>query len=139
MSPVLPGSNPKQSSAIAIQGAAAALDDRMSDLRRSENFNTMMKLTEERDAAEEDLEELDGQLVMAKARRKEAKREGEEFAEEAEYQRLKKKCKKAHAKFDRLVQEVERLEKLLGYDEKPTGDASSSSSSSSGGNDNDSD
>jgi hypothetical protein len=35
---------------------------------------------------------------------------------------------------------VERLEKLLGYDEKPTGDASSSSSSSSGGNDdNDSD
>ncbi|KAL7509441.1 hypothetical protein ACHAXN_006902, partial [Cyclotella atomus] len=115
VSPVPPGSNRKQTSAIAIQGAAAALDDRMSDLRRSENFNTMMKLTEERDAAEEDLEELDGQLVMVKARRKEAKREGEEFAEEAEYQRLKKKCKKAHAKFDRLVQEVERLEKLLGY------------------------
>ncbi|KAL3802754.1 hypothetical protein ACHAWO_010102 [Cyclotella atomus] len=95
----------KQTSAIAIQGAAAALDDRMSDLRRSKNFNTMMKLTEE-GCAEEDLEVLDGQLVM----------------------------------FDRLVQEVERLEKLLGYDEKSTGDASSSSSSSSGGNDdNDSD
>ncbi|KAL3786944.1 hypothetical protein ACHAWO_013783 [Cyclotella atomus] len=110
----------------------SALDDRMSDLRRAENFNTMMKCTEERDAAEEDMEKLDGELVTVKARRKEAKREGEEFTEEAEYRRLKKKCKKAHAKYDRLVQEVERLEKLLGYDDKSTGDVSSSSSSSLG-------
>ena len=104
----------------------------MSDLRRAENFNTMMKCTEERDAAEEDMEKLDGELVTVKARRKEAKREGEEFTEEAEYRRLKKKCKKAHAKYDRLVQEVERLEKLLGYDDKSTGDVSSSSTSSLG-------
>ncbi|KAL3778024.1 hypothetical protein ACHAWO_008747 [Cyclotella atomus] len=92
----------------------------------------MMKRTEERDAAEEDMETLDGELVTVKARRKEAKRDGEEFTEEAEYRRLKKKCKKAHAKYNRLVQEVERLEKLLGYDDKSTGDVSSSSSSSFG-------
>ncbi|KAL3771907.1 hypothetical protein ACHAWO_010434 [Cyclotella atomus] len=132
VSPVPPGSYRKQSSAIAIRGAAVALDDCMSDLHRAKNFNTMMKRTEERDAAKEDMEELDGELVAVKARRKVAKREGEEFTEEAKYQQLKKKCKKAHTKYKRLVQEVERLEKLLGYDDKSTGDVSSSSSSSLG-------
>ena len=56
------------------------------------------------------------------------KRRGEPFADEAEYQRLKKKTKTTHAKYNRLAKEVKHLEKLLGYDDKSTGDKSSSSS-----------
>jgi hypothetical protein len=40
------------------------------------------------------------------------------------------KSKSMHAKHERLSMEVQRLEKLLGYDDKSTGNMSSSSSSS---------
>ena len=59
---------------------------------------------------------------------KAAKREGEVFAEEVEYKRLKKRCETIHSKHIRLTKEVKRLEKLLGYKDDSTGDVSSSSS-----------
>ena len=46
-SPMPPGSNRKQAASVAIQGAASAVDNRMNDINWTENFNTMMKRTEE--------------------------------------------------------------------------------------------
>ena len=133
VSPVPPGSHRKHASAYAIQGAANQLETRMTHLNRTENFDTMLKRTAERDDAEEELERVQAELATMKTRRKAAKRGGEVFAEEVEYKRLKKRRKTTNSKYIRLTEEVRRLEKLLGYDDKSTGDASSSSSSS--GND----
>ena len=72
--------------------------------------------------------ELDDRLGTMKAMRKSIKRRGESFADEAEYKRLKKKTKQTHATYNMLVKEVKRLEKLLGYDDRSTGEKSSSSS-----------
>ena len=105
----------------------------MTHLNRTENFDTMLKRTAERDDAEEEMERVEAEFATMKTRRKAAKREGEVFAEEVEYKRLKKRRKTMNSKHIRLTEEVKRLEKLLGYDDKSTGDASSSSSSS--GND----
>jgi hypothetical protein len=129
-SPVPPGSNRKQVSSIAVQGAAAALDNRMSDLNRSENFDTLMRRTAERDDTEEEMEKVDDRLASVKRDRKVAKRDGTTFADEHVYKKLKRQSKSMHAKHERLSMEVQRLEKLLGYDDKSTGNMSSSSSSS---------
>eukprot|EP00804_Cyclotella_cryptica_P010197 CCRYP_013821-RA/>CCRYP_013821-RA protein AED:0.40 eAED:0.18 QI:0/-1/0/1/-1/1/1/0/357 len=126
-SPVPPGgSGKKYKASSAIQYAAESLDTRMSDLNRTENFNACMALTDKRDEAEEEMIELDDRLGAMKSMRKVTKRRGEPFADEAEYQRLKKKTKTTHAKYNRLAKKVNRLEKLLGYDDKSTGDKSSS-------------
>ncbi|KAL7483982.1 hypothetical protein ACHAW6_011641, partial [Cyclotella cf. meneghiniana] len=128
-SPVPPGgSGKKYKASAAIQYAAESLDTRMSDLNWTENINACMALTDKRDEAEEEMIELDDRLGTMKSMRKVMKRRGEPFADEAEYQRLKKKTKTTHAKYNRLAKEVKRLEKLLGYDDKSTGDKSSSSS-----------
>ena len=60
-------SNRKLVSSLAIQGAASSINNRMHDLNRSENFNTMMQHTEERDTAEEKMEEIDVQLRTMKS------------------------------------------------------------------------
>eukprot|EP00970_Alexandrium_tamarense_P001669 scaffold204_cov166-Alexandrium_tamarense.AAC.4 len=131
VSPVPPGSHRKHASAYAIQGAASQLETRMTHLNRTENFDTLLKRTAERDDAEEEMERVKAELATMKTRRKAAKREGEVFAEEVEYKRLKKRRKTTNSKHIRLTEEVKRLEKLLGYDEK----SYASSSSSSSGND----
>ena len=66
------------------------------------------------------MERVQAELATMKTRRKAAKRVGENGL-------------RMNSKHIRLTEEVKRLEKLLGYDDKSTGDASSSSSSS--GND----
>ena len=76
------------------------------------------------------MEQIDDKLSTMKKIRKLVKRRGENFDDELEYKRLKKKSKAIHAKHSRLVREVKRLEELLGYDDKSTGNVSSSSSSS---------
>ncbi|KAL7490216.1 hypothetical protein ACHAW6_016209 [Cyclotella cf. meneghiniana] len=128
-SPVPPGgSGKKLKASAAIQDAAKALDDRMTDLNRTENVNACMALTAKRDETELAMIELDDRLGTMKAMRKAIKRRGESFADEAEYKRLKKKTKQTHATYNMLVKEVKCLEKLLGYDDRSTGEKSSSSS-----------
>ena len=78
------------------------------------------------------MEEIDGRLRTMKSMRKIAKSHGEEFADEIEYKWLKKKSKSTNHKYNRLAQEVKRLEQLLEYNDKSTGDASSSSSTYDG-------
>lgn len=128
-SPVPPGgSSKKLKSSAAIQDAAKALEDRMADSNHTENVNACMTLTDKRDEAEEEMMELDDRLGTMKATRKAIKRRGDTFEDEAEYKRLKKKAKNTRAKYGRLVKEVKRLEKLLGYDKDSTREKSSSSS-----------
>ncbi|KAL3790855.1 LOW QUALITY PROTEIN: hypothetical protein HJC23_004485 [Cyclotella cryptica] len=119
-SPVPPGgSGKKYKASAAIQYAAKSLDTRMKTGLKTAMLVWHLRTNE----AEEEMIELDDRLGTMKSMRKVMKRRGEPFADEAEYQRLKKKLKQLMP-----TKEVKRLEKLLGYDDKSTGDKSSSSS-----------
>ena len=46
------------------------------------------------------MEKIDGRLATMKSRRKMARRQGKEFADEIAYKRLKKKIKTIHDKYN---------------------------------------
>ncbi len=53
------------------------LETRMTHLNHTENFDTMLKRTAERDDAEEEMERVEAELATMKTRRQAAKRVGE--------------------------------------------------------------
>jgi len=127
-SPVPPGSGRKNAAASAIQCAAEQIDTRMGDLNRAENYAFWMKLGNQLITLETEVADTDSNLLAMKTKRK---RDGESEEDHANYKLLKKKRKRLIKQIEMTKAEIERVEKLLGHENKEEEEESSSSSSSS--------
>ena len=110
-----------------IQCAAEQLDNRMGDLNRAENYAFWMKLVNQLNLLETEAADTDSNLLAMKTKRK---CDGESEEDHANYKLLKKKRKRLIKQIEMSKAEMQRVEKLLGHENKEEEEESSSSSSS---------